>query len=393
MMKDVLKSLSEVGLALPYILLPNKDIPYEKFAVIACDQFTAQPEYWQAVKEFAGDSPSALNLMLPEAYLSRQTDETVNEINRTMERYVKKGVLCDIGQTFIYLRRRISTGVRRGLVVALDLECYDYNCHSQSLIRATEATIPDRLPPRMKIREGASLEMPHIMVLIDDKRDSLMDMLDDAVDSMPCLYDFTLMLGGGHLAGYRVDSPELLAAVAKILNELKSESCDNFLYAMGDGNHSLAAAKGCWEQIKKGLTEQERESHPARFALVEIVNLYDKALVFEPIHRLLYNVDPDEAQKEIGFDAANAPDAQVLQPKLDEYLKHHPKAKQEYIHGAEECRKLAEGHKDRLAIVFPEFDRDSLFDVVRQNGAFVRKSFSMGQATDKRYYLECHKIK
>lgn len=215
--------------------------------------------------------------------------------------------------------------------------------------------------------------------------------LADQAESLECLYDFTLMQGGGHSTGYRVDAPALLMQIADILKALKTQGGDNFLFAMGDGNHSFAAAKACWEALKPTLSPELQKTHPARWALAELVNLYDPALRFEPIHRLLYNVDPVEVQRTLDFDAAGPPDAQILQPKLDEWLKDHPEAELEYVHGAQECRALGD-RPDRLAIVFSAFDRDSLFEVVRKNGAFVRKSFSMGEARDKRYYLECRKI-
>lgn len=391
-MKICKQALAEVGVSLPSILLPADGIDLHRFSVIACDQFTAQPEYWQDVEDIVEDACSTLRITLPEVYLSENNDADINRINTTMRQYLDKRLLVDIGETFVYLRRRTSTGVRQGLVVALDLEQYNYAKDAKSMIRATEGTIVDRLPPRIKIRSGAPLETPHIMVLIDDRENRLMSLLADQKEALECLYDFTLMKGGGHSTGYRVDAPSLLLEIARILKELKMQGGDNFLFAMGDGNHSFAAAKACWEAIKPTLSPEECEKHPARYALAELVSLYDPALKFEPIHRLIYNVDPAAVQQELGFDAANPPDAQVLQPKLDEWLRVHPEAELEYVHGAQECREL--GHNpDRLAIVFPEFDRDSLFEVVRQNGAFVRKSFSMGEARDKRYYLECRKIK
>lgn len=386
------QALAEVGVSLPNILLPASGIDLHRFSVIACDQFTAQPDYWQGVEDIVGDACSTLRITLPEIYLSNNNDTTIERINATMRRYLEKRMLVDIGETFVYLRRRTSTGVRQGLVVALDLEQYDYAKDAKSMIRATEGTIVERLPSRIKIRSGAPLETPHIMVLINDRKNRLMSLLADRVESFECLYDFTLMKGGGHSTGYRVDDAALILEISHILKGLKTQDDDNFLFAMGDGNHSFAAAKACWEAIKLTLSPEERETHPARYALAELVNLHDPALKFEPIHRLLYHVDPEAVQRELGFDAANPPDAQILQPKLDEWLKAHPQAELEYVHGAQECRELGD-KPDRLAIVFPAFDRDSLFDVVRRNGAFVRKSFSMGEARDKRYYLECRKIK
>lgn len=386
------QALAEVGVSLPNILLPADGVDLHRFSVIACDQFTAQPDYWQTVEDIVGEACSTLRITLPEAYLSDDNAAAIDRINAVMCDYLNKRLLTDIGETFVYLRRRTSTGIRQGLVVALDLEQYDYASDAKSMIRATEGTIVERLPPRVKIRSGAPLETPHIMVLIDDRENRLMGLLAERADTLDCLYDFALMQGGGHSTGYRVDDPALLMQIANILKALKSQGGDDFLFAMGDGNHSFAAAKACWEALKPTLSPEEQKTHPARWALAELVNLYDPALHFEPIHRLLYNVDPDAVQRALGFDAANPPDAQVLQPQLDEWLKSHPEAELEYVHGEQECRALGE-RPDRLAIIFPAFDRDSLFEVVRQNGAFVRKSFSMGEARDKRYYLECRKIK
>lgn len=392
-MENIRQSLAEVGLSLPSVLLPNKDVDLHKFSVIACDQFSAKPEYWQSVENIVGDAPSALRITLPEVYLNENSAERTAVINSTMSQYLSKKVLTNIGECFIYLRRRTTSGIRRGLIVAIDLEQYDYSKNSASLVRATEATVVDRLPPRIAIRRNAPIELPHIMVLINDKQNLLMDYFDSRIPELECLYDFTLMCSGGHSTGYCVDTYPDLKKAADILAQLKDQSGDNFLYAVGDGNHSLAAAKACWEETKAALTAEQAASHPARYALVELVSLHDPALLFEPIHRLLYNVDPDQVTRELGLDTDEVIDAQMLQPKLDKWLESHPEAELEYIHGEQECLDLAAERPDRLAIIFPPFDRDSLFDVVRKNGAFVRKSFSMGEAVDKRYYLECRVIK
>ncbi|MEG1849904.1 MAG: DUF1015 family protein, partial [Oscillospiraceae bacterium] len=233
-------ALAAVGAAVPRILLPGQKVDLQQFSVIACDQFSAQPSYWEQVEELVGASPSALRLMLPEAYLGQDDDNRIADINRTMEAYLKNRLLIDVGETLVYLRRRTGSGVRRGLLIALDLEQYDFSAGSKSMIRATEGTIVDRLPPRIRIRREAPLEMPHIMVLLDDRADRLMSMLEEARPQLECLYDFTLMQGGGHSAGWRVDAPRLLEAVAGVLAELKAQSGDGLLYAMGDGNHSFA---------------------------------------------------------------------------------------------------------------------------------------------------------
>lgn len=391
-MTDIKQKLKAVGAYVPRILLPAKNVDYGKFSVIACDQFSAQPDYWNDVKSFVGESPSALNIILPEAFLSSESDETVNEINDVMRAYINGGVLEDIGEAFVFVERETSSGVRKGLVVALDLERYEFNKGAKSLIRATEETVVERLPSRIKIRNDAPLEIPHVMVLIDDKKNLLMGALDGKKDKLPLLYDFDLMLGSGKIKGYKVSDDESLSLVADALSILKNDSADGMLYAMGDGNHSFAAAKSCWDDIKKSLSEKEREDHPARYCLVELVNLYDEALRFEPIHRVLFNVDSEKLQREVGFDAENPPSLQELQPKLDAWLKKNPNAEIEYIHGEKDCREIGDA-PDRLSIIFPDFEKDTLFDVVREKGSFVRKSFSMGHAKDKRFYLEAHKIK
>ena len=388
---ELREKFKEVGAFVPHILLPAKGVDYSKYSVIACDQFSAQPEYWEDVKAYVGNAPSSLNVILPEAFLSSESPERVAGINAAMRDYIERGVLEDIGEAMVYVERETSSGVRKGLVLALDLECYDYKKGASSLIRATEETVVERLPSRIKIRSGAPLEIPHVMVLIDDKQNLLMGAIASIKTELEQLYDFKLMLGSGGIKGYKLSSERALGAVADALLALKAQAAGGMLYAMGDGNHSFAAAKACWENIKSGLSEKEKETHPARYCLVELVNLYDEALKFEPIHRVLFGVDPIKLQSEVGFDAKNPPSLQDLQPKLDAWLKNHPEAEIEYIHGEEDCKKLGDA-PDRLSIIFPDFQKDSLFDVVQKNGSFVRKSFSMGHAKDKRFYLEAHKI-
>ncbi len=388
--KTLEEQFAKVGVRVPRILLPGAGVDFARFAVIACDQHSAEPDYWQQADELVGDAPSALRMMLPEAWLARQSELTPARIAGTMRCYLDEGVLRDLGEGFVRVERQTAGGVRRGLIAALDLEQYDYAKDARTMIRATEDTVVERLPARVAVRETAPLEMPHVMVLVDDPGNRLAA----AVDGCVCepVYDFELMLGGGHLRGGFIRQPQALRAVAGALGALLDASGDGFLYAMGDGNHSFAAAKLYWEQLKPKLTPAQRACHPARFALAEIVNLYEPGLSVEPIHRLLMGVDPAGVQREIGFDAANPPDLQTLQPMLDGWLAGHPEAELEYIHGAQACRALAAQAPDRLAVIFPPFDRQSIFSVVRQKGAFVRKSFSLGSAAEKRYYLECRKI-
>lgn len=389
--------LRRLGVQVPDILLPAPDVSPETFAVVACDQHSAEPAYWEQTRRLVGQVPSALHLMLPEAWLTRGPEGGEPPKKETMwanmDRYLQQGVLQPVGEGFIYLRRRTVSGVRRGLMVALDLEEYSYTPGDKALIRATEQTVPERLPPRVAIRRGAALEMPHVMVLIDDREDRLMRAMEESTHGQAPLYDFELMQGGGHLTGYAVQQTAQWQEIAEILEGLKEKSGDGFLFAVGDGNHSLAAAKAYWEEKKQTLPLSQQQDDPARFALVEVVNLYDPAMPFLPIHRLLYHVDPEEVQRQVGFDAGNPPSLQELQPRLDRWLDDHPQAELEYIHGEKECRALAGEAPDRLAILYDTFDRGSVFPTVQKNGVFVRKSFSLGEACEKRYYLECRRIR
>ena len=389
-MKTAKEKLADVGAAVPRLLFPKEGINLQKFAVIACDQYSAQEEYWDAVRDFIGSAPSSLQLMMPEAWLGKEPSHE-NAVPEHMRRYLADGTLREIGRGMMFLHRGTTTGVRRGLLLSLDLEQYDFAPDSSSLIRATEKTIQERLPARVAIRSKAPLEMPHIMVLLDDRENRLMGALDQIAAGRAPFYDFSLMMDSGSLKGWFLQEESIFDAVAGILAQLKAQSRAGMLYAMGDGNHSFAAAKEYWDTRKAGLTAAQRESHPARFGLVELVNLYDPALVFEPIHRLLIGVDPHAVQRDLGFDAKNPPPLQKLQPQLDGWLDQHPQAQLEYIHGAEDCRRLGRA-PDRLAIVWSKFDKESLFSDIARHGVLCRKSFSMGSAPDKRFYLECRKI-
>lgn len=388
-MNNTEKLLKEVGIKIDNILLPNKSVDLSLFSVVACDQYSAQKEYWTDVKNIVKNKPSSYNLILPEAYLTKDNSEYKKNITTTMREYIDNKTLVDIGKCFVYVRRHTVSGIRKGLVVSLDLEHYSYTPGNKSLMRATEKTVVERLPVRIDIRESAKIEIPHVMVLIDDKKNKLMNMLESEYKNLECLYNFELMKNGGSIEGYKVDSNDIYLSIANILHELLANSNDNFLYAVGDGNHSLAAAKTIWENKKKTLTKESQENDFARYSLVEIVNLYDEALIFEPIHRLLINVDRNKMESELNINFSDNHDLQTLQPKLDEYLSKHPESEIEYIHGKNECIELAsDKNKKCVPIVFGDFEKDSLFDVVSKNGVYVRKSFSMGHAFEKRYYLE-----
>jgi hypothetical protein len=437
-----MKIVSNIGLEIPDVLLPSPGIDPQKWAVIACDQFTSEPEYWEEVEKLVGDAPSTLRLTLPEVYLeSPQKDFLAQAAQKKMEEYLQKGYLQAV-EGLILVERNINGGVRRGLMVALDLERYDYSKGSQSLIRATEGTIIERLPPRMKIREGASLELPHILVLIDDPQKTVIEPVAAQSSSLKKLYDFELMFDSGHLTGYLVEDPTLQAQVITAITNLAdpsvfqtkyglSEQQDVLLFAMGDGNHSLATAKAIWEKIKS----QVGLDHPARYALVELENLHDDNLVFEPIHRVLFNVkqdfksamqaefgncftyqpcagqaemvsavsnQPDEAHvigvvDEQGFGLVRISDPEfnlpvgTLQKFLDGWIKSNGASSIDYVHGADVVTKLG-SQPGNLGFFLPAMDKSDLFKTVILDGALPRKTFSMGEAKEKRFYMECRKI-
>ncbi len=397
------------------ILLPNRNVDLSKWAVVACDQFTAQPEYWERARAVAGGAPSALNLVLPEVWLG-ESERRIPAIREAMHRYLSDGTLVSaVKDGFVLVQRQTSAGVRPGLVAALDLDEYDYETGNPGLIRATEGTVLERVPPRAKVRAGASVELPHVMMLIDDPGMTVIEPLLDSTDALRQLYDFDLMLSGGHIRGWAVEGADA-AKVSEAVDALLEKS-DGLLYAVGDGNHSLAAAKRCWKEISASLTPEERKSHPARFALVELVNLACPALVFEPIHRALFGVQPEALMAEyraylaengadegggddlIAFDGAGNEwrfkstehPLRLLQAFLDGYLARHPEASIDYIHGEDALRALV-SRPDTLGFMPRAFDKSGLFDFIRRFGVLPRKTFSMGEATDKRYYLEARKI-
>ena len=410
------------------ILIPDFDKENgTKWAAVACDQFTSEPEYWEAAAEIAGDAPSALNLMIPEVYLS-ETEERLPKVHKAMNDYVKN-VLVSHPDSLIYLERVQSDGrVRRGLIGMVDLEHYNYNKGATSLIRATEGTVLERIPPRVAVRRGASLELPHIMLLIDDPDKTVIEPLMAASESFEKAYDFDLMLGGGHVKGsfvsneYKEKITDALCALATKEEMAKKYGADGFeplLFAVGDGNHSLASAKAAFEEIKARDGEAAMNS-PARYALAEVVNLHDEALDFEPIYRVVFDVDGEKMLSELreyakslnGNAAAQTvhyivdgnegditfehPVQQLavgtLQDFLDAYKKNNPEAEIDYIHDESSLRALA-AKESSVGFLFDGMGKDELFKTVIFDGALPRKTFSMGHARDKRFYLECRKIK
>ena len=409
------------------ILLPDfKKYSAEKWSVVACDQFTSEPEYWKSAEEFVGDAPSTLNMILPEVYLD-ESDERTSRINECMKKYEAE-LLLEHSDSMVYVERAQSDGsVRHGIVMAIDLEAYDYKKGADSLIRATEATVIERIPPRVAIRRNAPLELPHVMLLIDDPEDSVFASLK-ATSGREVLYDFELMLGGGHIKGGLLSDNDK-ASVADALDALISpdameakygdSSLAPLLFAVGDGNHSLASAKATYEEVKASLGDAAKD-HPARYALIEVVNIHDEALKFEPIYRIMTGVEPEdvisslaeyigtlhgtaEPQKieyiygnQKGGLVVPAPKQQLtvgtLQIFIDEYIKSHNGAKVDYIHGEDSVKALAQ-KPNSIGFMFDGMAKSQLFKTVIFDGALPRKTFSMGHAVDKRYYLECRKIK
>ena len=290
---DYLEKFSKLGVKIPNILLPEKGTDYSKYAVLACDQYAAQPEYWERVKKYVGESASTLHMTLPEAWLL-SGDKDYKKRADTMEKYLSEGVLEEIGDGFIFTERDTADGTRFGLVAAFDLEEYDYNPGSDKLIKVTEMTDISRVLPRIEIRKQAAIEFPHVLMLVVDKHDKLMSYLRKECSEMPKVYDFELMEGGGHIKGTKIECEEVYQKIADILDELFTENGKTFSFAMGDGNHSFATAKCYWEELKKNLSPEERKNHPARFCLAEIINLYDPAMPYECMNRLLSGVSNSE---------------------------------------------------------------------------------------------------
>ena len=401
------------------ILLPRSGVDLTRWAVVACDQFTAQPDYWQRAEALVSGAPSTLRLTLPEIWLN-QSEARIPAIHAAMERYLEAGILETAVRDGFVLVERLTDGLRRsrpGLLVALDLEAYDFTPGSKTLIRATEKTVLERVPPRARIRRGAPLELPHVLMLIDDPERTVIEPLLERRETLRKLYDFPLMLEGGHVRGWAVEGADR-DGVFSAIDALSARS-DGLLYAVGDGNHSLAAARQCWLELREGLAPDEREQHPARWALVELVNLACPALEFEPIHRLLTGVDPEDViegyrawlsangasegegddviafsgNRTWRFRSAQHP-LNLLQAYLDDYLAKHPGAAIDYIHGEAALRALVEqGGDDAMGFMPRAFDKAELFDAIRRWGVLPRKTFSMGEATEKRYYLESRRIR
>lgn len=412
------------------ILLPE-NADYTKWSVVACDQYSSEPSYWKTAEEIVGDSPSTLKIIYPEAYLNEPDgDGRIKRINATMQEYIDGGVFREYPDSLIYVERTQGNGkIRRGIVGCIDLEAYDYSVGSVSPVRATEGTIISRIPPRVRIRQNAPLELPHIIMLADDRKREIIEYASEKSAGFEVVYDFELMQGGGHIKGMAIDAEtkaEILARIEKL--EDRAEFEDKYgvkgesvlAIAVGDGNHSLATAKSCWEEIKKGLTAEERENHPSRFALAELENLHDDALEFEPIHRVVFGVDPTHVMEElykfypetsesdngghkicvvygghkktvyVKNSPCNLP-VGTFQKFMDEYLKNNG-GEIDYIHGADVVDTLTAA-ENSIGFVFDAMEKNDLFTTVIKDGALPRKTFSMGEAQDKRFYLEAKRIK
>lgn len=428
--------MKDTGIRIPEILIPDERVRLEKWSVIACDQHTTNEGYWSGVERFVGGNPSTLHIMLPEIYLNSETkQERIDYTKETMRHYLEDSILKLLPAGFILVERHVSTGIRRGLMVSIDLEQYDYDPTAKAPIRATEETLVERIPPRIEIRRGADIEMPHILLLMDDVDDSVIGPIWQRRSKFPKLYDFDLMENGGRLAGYFIDDAESTEHVLESLSALPEH--DGMRFCVGDGNHSLATAKAVWEEAKRLMTEEEMEASPLRYAMVELINIHDPALEIRPIHRVLFNVNPSQCIQYIvdrlnsnGMDARlvfsrrklagpspeqsdgtktilftsrdsagrieiNQPDGPLatglLQPVLEQFVQENPSSSIEYIHGAGEMEAIATEYNN-AGFYMPALDKSEIFDLVARCGVLPKKTFSLGNANEKRYYMECRLI-
>lgn len=426
----------DLAIAAPEILLPVAEIDQRKWSVIACDQYTSEPAYWKQVEQLVGDDPSTLRMILPEVFLETHPEEDISQkiqtVNQTIRDYVNRSMLRKLPPGFIVLSRSTAFhGSRKGLILAADLEQYDFTPGNKNRIRATEETVLSRIPPRVTIRSDALLELPHIMLLIDDPEYTVIEpaYAKLRLDPENIVYDTELMMGGGHVTGLFAEVHS--SCSEKILNALTcllQKSDDGFLFAVGDGNHSLASAQAHWKNVQEHLTPEERATHPARFALVEVVNIHDPGLDFEPIHRIVFGLSKEIFQQEAnryfadqGYCVATVPEltsdifskisgqnilitdgtdhiqmtlsnpkhslaVESLQEFLDGLTSKYPDLRIDYIHGEESIKSLS--GKNAVGFILPSVSKHSFFQTISSEGVFPRKTFSMGQSQEKRYYLE-----
>lgn len=392
---------------IPKILLPDVE-DLSAWAVIACDQFTSDEEYWRNLQAFVGDKPSTLNLIYPEIYLGYDTQEHIERINRNMRQYLSDGMFREM-EGLIIVERTTQSGTRTGIVLAIDLEDYSFQKGSKALIRSTEATILERIPPRVQIRQNAPVELPHIMLLYDDRDGRVLS----SVRRGNTLYDFDLNMGGGHVVGTQIQNPEEVVQSLMSLSDISEcrakYGCEErLLFAVGDGNHSLATAKTCWDNLKTTLSDEQRQNHPARYALVEVVNLHDKALKFEPIHRLIKTDKPNLFARGLNLGGegravitsggrraairfpSNIPEGiRALDEYISSFLKKYG-GTVDYVHGDDE---LVELSRRGVGVMLPAISKNDLFRLVIEGGNLPRKTFSMGDGNEKRYYIEAKAIR
>ena len=417
------------------IMIPAENVDLKKWAVVACDQYTSERDYWEDASAYVGDAPSTLRLIFPECYLGdNDGKQRIENINRKMKEYVDNGIFRTYKDCFFLIKRTCGNSSRLGLMAALDLENYSWEKTSKTLIRATEGTILSRIPPRKEIRKDAPLEIPHIMVLISDAKKSIIEKMYEKHDKLEKVYDTDLMKNGGHVEAWLVNSDKDKETIASAFEKLKAglDPKNPLLFAMGDGNHSFATAKSCWEDIKKNLTPEEMKNHPARYCLVELENIFDPGLVFEPIHRVFFKV-PEEVFIEELNKTADSIDFEPVKcrnciadrlrnqhtqgfgyctSEKHVYVRlHNPKAsiaagtlqrvidsliekgyEVDYIHGADVTDKLGQ-EPGNIGLFLPAIDKTTFFDSIVSDGALPRKTFSMGEANEKRYYMEARRIK
>ena len=406
------------------ILLPADDTDMKKWAVVACDQFTSQPKYWEEVREIIGDEPSTLHLVLPEVHLeSENVKDYIEAIHAKNKEYRK--LLSRSVDGFVYLERLTQSGLRTGVLATVDLDRYDYKDGTTSAIRPTENTIIDRIPPRLDVRRGCEFEVPHIMMLIDDKAKKIVEPLADLKNDMTKLYDFDLMQGGGHIAGWAVENDAVINSIIDMVDNLMNEptpaGCAPIAIAAGDGNHSLATAKAYWDEVKQSLTADEKLTHPARYALAEIVNIHCDALTMEPIHRVIFGATDEQAETALktffaedkiteGSDGEHTFEfvtkegctsyslANSKRPlsiyDIEDFIAYfgekYPAITIDYIHGNDAVKEICKD--DVVGFILPPFEKNDLLKGVYLAGALPKKTFSMGHADEKRYYLELREI-
>ena len=427
----------EYGYIIPRIMMPSRSVNLRKWSVVACDQYTSQREYWEEVAKFVGNAPSTLHLILPEAHLGdNDLPDRIGKMRRTMREYIADGVVEPQRPGIVLTERHLGSVVRKGILMAMDLEAYDWDIEKRPMIRSSERTVLERIPARVRIRRDAWLELPHIILLIDDPRDAVIGTLHMERDKFRRLYDFDLMMNGGRVEGWLVRDDDVLEETARHISTLKRH--DNMLYCVGDGNHSLATAKTIWDEAKQEMSEKERRESPLRYALCEIVNLRDPAIEFEPIHRVFFGVNPVElaeyvtarlnaAGREarlvyersgrsrqtvphppdpftvpfnyhdgVGRITIGRPEHPLalgeLQPVFDEYISDYPGAELDYIHGDEAYMELCERY-DTMGFFFAPMRKEDFFDTVVRCGVLPRKTFSIGEPDEKRYYLESRLLK